>query len=121
MTEEEPIVEVWLSGNEVIHLVSDLLDPDPVDKDPRASGRTKKLALKYASLALANPGHRIAIRDHHDTKHAHEALLKLVMEVMHTLKIEFECGNIPIVQRDEGDFTGTKQTGKRFYFIKATP
>ena len=55
MTEEEPIVEVWLSGNEVIHLVSDLVDPNPVDKDPRASGRTTKLALKYASLALAHP------------------------------------------------------------------
>ena len=119
MTKEEPIVEVWLSGNEVIHLVSDLLDP--VDKDPRASGRTTKLALKYASLALENPGHRIAIKDHLNTKHAHETLLKKVMELLNTLKIDFECGNIPIVEKDPGDFTGTKNTGKRFYFIKATP
>ena len=43
------------------------------------------------------------------------------MELLNTLKIDFECGNIPIVEKDPGDFTGTKNTGKRFYFIKATP
>ena len=118
--EKEPEGEmVWLTGNETVHLVEELLES--VEKDPRASGRTKKLALRYCQMALKHPDQRIVIKDHVKTKDANRLLLKMIMEIMNAINIEYEAGNAPEYERDPDSFTGVKATGSHMFFIKAKP
>lgn len=83
--------QIWLSGEEEVHLISDLLDGNPHDE--RASGRTNKLALKYAYLVLKTPNNKVIIRDHHIE--GHTLLQRKVVNLLQTLAIEAEFGRMP--------------------------
>lgn len=116
---EPPSEMVWLTGNETIYLVEELLES--VDKNPRASGRTKKLALRYALMALKHPDQRIVVKDHVKSKDANRLLLKMIMEIMNVINIEYEAGDVPEYTLDPDAFTGVKATGQHMFFIKAKP
>lgn len=110
--------EVWVSGTEIIHLVTELIDGKP--DDDRATGRTTRLACKYADLAMQYPHCRIVVRDHFDNLDADRRLCHTVTQILDVLKIDYEIGELNRVVEDPGSFTGKKKTGK-VIFIKATP
>lgn len=116
---DEPPLEIWLSGNENINLVTDLLDPQP--KATERSGRSKRLALEYASAALRYPNQRIRIKDHHKTNNAHYAVQVMVCRILDTLGIEYEIGRLPNYIRDDSSFTGTVRTDEDGFYITARP
>ena len=115
--------DIWLAGDENIHLISDLLEPRALilgNDLGRRTGRTSKLALHYAMLALKVPGQRVIVLDHHDSKEAHHLLLILVTKILDALKFDH---NIGVTQR--GEFSPDGFTGVRSlpdaYFIIALP
>lgn len=110
--------EVWLSGSEHINLVTDLLI-QPVDAT-RGSGRTSKLALQYAMMALKVPHHKIRIIDHFRTNDSHYRLQKMVCDILDVLKIDYEIGRIDGYVRDPNSFTGVVKSDDGFY-ITAKP
>ena len=107
--------EIWLSGSEHINLISDLLEPK--EDSVRPTGKTTKLALKYAQLALHTPHNKIIIKDHFNTQEPNRHLQKLVCRVLEALNIDYELGEIKIATEDLGSFTGKLITDKQFYII----
>lgn len=83
--------QIWLSGEEEIHLISELLDGN--SHDERASDRTNKLALKYAYLVLKTPNNKVIIKDHHNEDHT--LLQRKVVNLLQTLAIDTEFGRMP--------------------------
>ena len=117
LTEEERPREVWVSGTEIVRYAQDLIDGPP---KKRASGRTKRLACKYAELAMKFPNCKVAVEDHLRTWEANRMLLREVIKILDALKIDYEVGELNSVIRDPDSFTGVIQKGKVCY-IKATP
>ncbi len=117
LTEEERPREVWVSGTEIVRYAQDLIDGLP---SARASGRTKRLACKYAELAMKFPNCKVMVKDHHRTLEADRLLLREVIKILDALKIDYEMGELNSVLRDPDSFTGSVQDGK-VVFIKATP
>lgn len=117
LTKEENPREVWLSGTEIIRYAQHLIDGLP---DVRATGRTKRLACKYAELAMAAPHCKVLVKDHHHSLEADQTLLREVIKILDALKIDYEVGELNSVIRDPDSFTGSVQDGK-VVFIKATP
>lgn len=110
--------EVWVSGSEIVRHTDELLDGNKSNE--RATGRTSKLACKYAELALQYPNCRVVIKDHSGVSGADYKLVKKVCEILDVLNIEWEVGQIDQVVPDQGSFTDTKLIGS-FTFIKAKP
>lgn len=117
LTEEENPREVWVSGNEVIRYAQHLIDGVP---GVRGTGRTKRLACKYAELAMAYPNCKVMVKDHHRTLDADRRLLQEIIKILDILKIDFEVGELPIIEPSKNTFTGSRPTGITV-FIKATP
>ena len=107
--------EIWLSGSEHINLISDLLEPK--EDSVRPTGKTTKLALKYAQLALHTPHNKIIIKDHSKAHEAHRRLQSLVCRVLEALNIDYEVGVIRVATEDLGSFTGKLITRKQHYII----
>jgi len=118
VTKEPPPLEIWLSGNENINLVTDLLDPQPVAT--RGTGRSKRLALEYAVAALKYPNQRIRIKDHFNSNAAHYNVQNMVCRILDTLSIDYEIGQLKSYVRDPEEFTGVRQVDDGFY-ITAKP
>ena len=110
--------EVWVSGTEIIHLVTELIDGK--SESDRATGRTSRLACKYADLAMQYPHCRIVIKDHFDGLDADRRLVCIVGKLFTVLNIDYEIGELDRVVEDPEAFTGRKHVGKAV-FIKATP
>lgn len=110
---------VYLSGEETIYLISDILDPKP--KEERATGRTSRLACKYAEMAMQFPNTRVMVKDHYDDKHAHNRLMEMVGRILTTLNIEYQMSQIPIAIKDPNSFTGVKMTDKAGHYIIVRP
>lgn len=109
---------VWLSGTENIYLVSQLLDPAfESSKDPRQTGRTKKLALELVLLALKVPDHKVMVIDHHDTSTAHKMLLDIVLKILDALGIDYSTGIAQRAEEDPDEFTGRRNLPHAFYVI----
>lgn len=117
MIDPEPPQEVWLSGNEHIQLVSELFGEKP---ELQRSGRTKRLAAKYAELAMMCPGNKVIVYDHHNIEPTNRACFHLTCRVLDTLQVEYEIGQINIIEYD-ASFTGAKHTGRKQYYIVVTP
>lgn len=117
LTEEERPREVWVSGTEIVRYAQDLIDGLP---RKRRSGRTKRLACKYAELAMKFPNCKVMLKDHYRTLEADRLLLREVIKILDALKIDYEMGELDSVLRDPDSFTGAVQNGK-VVFIKATP
>ena len=116
---DEPPLEIWLSGNENINLVTDLLDPQP--KATQRCGRSKRLALEYASAALKYPNQKIRIKDHHKNNDAHYKVQRYVTQILDVLGIEYEIGRLANYKRDESSFTGTVRSSEDGFYITARP
>jgi hypothetical protein len=116
----EERTDIWLSGNENLRLIDELLEPHH-DNDGRQSGRTSKLALKYAQLALRAPGSRIILRDHHSTNDSHWRMQVLVCSLLDALKIDYQVGSTKEAEVDPGSFTGVRLTGHQQYYVIALP
>ena len=117
LTEEERPREVWVSGTEIVRYAQDLIDGLP---NERSSGRTKRLACKYAELAMKFPNCKVMVKDHHRSLEADRALLREVSRILSILCVDYEMGELDSVIRDPDSFTGSVQEG-RVCFIKATP
>lgn len=115
----KPPLDVWLSGTEHIHLISDLFDVP--DNDTRMTGRSSRLACKFAELAMQPPNQRIIVRDHFETNTAHYTLLTKVAKIMDTLGVDYEIGTHENHVRDPTTFTGTVNTGVDSHYIIARP
>ena len=111
--------EVWVSGTEIVRFVDELIDG--VDTDKRMTGRTSRLACKYAELALQYPNCRVIVKDHFDKTESNRRLLQMVSQILDVLNIDYEMGEIPEVIRTPATFTGTVPTGNMIAFIRATP
>lgn len=117
---DEPPLEIWLSGNEIINLVTDLLEPRSTEL--RATGRSKKLALAYATAALKLPNQKIRIKDHFNANGAHFYVQSMVCKILDALGIEYEVGQIPGYIRDPNEFTGVRKVDDNFYVVaRPTP
>lgn len=81
--------ELWITGEENLRLIHELLDPTFVAKE-QGTGRSTRLALKYVELAIKQPGVRVVVEDHHPTKNATRNLLHLMGRLFDALKIDFE-------------------------------
>lgn len=57
--------------------------------DLRGTGRTTRLALEYANLAIHDAGLPVKMKDHFDSGFAHIRLLSLVAGVLTTLDVSF--------------------------------
>ena len=117
LTEEERPREVWVSGTEIVRYAQDLIEGLP---NERASGRTKRLACKYAELAMKFPNCKVMVKDHFRALEADRLLLREIIKILDALKIDYEVGELNSVIRDPDSFTGSVQEG-RVCFIKATP
>ena len=109
--------EVWVSGNEIVRYVQHLIDGVP---DNRATGRSNRLACKYAEFAMSFPNCKVLVKDHHRSIEADRSLLIKVSNILDALGIDYELGELNSVERDPGSFTGTSPS-RRVVFIKATP
>lgn len=110
--------QIWLSGTEEINLISSLLEPEEEDK--RGTGRTSRLACKYAELAMITPFQRVRIIDHWNTVEGNRQLTIKVTKILDALNIDYSVGELGMAERDPGTLTGTRSTGKAF-FVTATP
>lgn len=108
--------EIWLSGDELIHFVSDLLEPKGDDEE-RRTGRSSKLALHYALLLLKAPGNRVMIRDHFDSPESNRSLMRTVCSILELLGIDYGLGQIQVGEADPGSFTGVRVTGTLPYIV----
>lgn len=118
LPENKDTREVWVSGSEIIRHTDELIDGSK--QDERATGRTSRLACKYAELALQYPNCRVIIKDHFDKLDADRQLARLVCKILDLLNIDWEAGQLDQVVRDPHSFTGTTKTGQ-VVFIKAKP
>lgn len=55
----------------------------------RGTGRTTRLALEYANLAIHDAGLSVKIQDHFDSGFAHIRLLSMVAGVLTILEVPF--------------------------------
>ena len=110
--------EVWLSGDETIHWVSELF-AGPID--PRATGRTIRLALRYVETSLLVAPCRVKVVDHFPTHQANWNLTNLIRKIFDAINIDYKIEEIPEVIKAPGSFTGTAATGKKSYFLTAEP
>lgn len=111
--------EVWVSGTEIIRFTDELIDG--VNTDKRMTGRTSRLACKYAELAMQYPNCRVIVKDHYDKTDSNFRLLRIVTQILNVLNIDYEMGQIPEVVKDPSTFTGSVPTGTMIAFIKAIP
>lgn len=111
--------EVWVSGTEIVRFTDELIDG--VNTDKRMTGRTSRLACKYAELAMQYPNCRVIIKDHLDKTDSNRRLLQMVTQILDALNIDYEMGQIHEVVKNPSAFTGSVPTGKMIAFIKATP
>lgn len=118
MTSTESTNDVWLSGDETIHFVSELFS-GPID--PRRTGRTKRLALKYVELSLKVAPARVKVEDHYPFPSGNQGLVYVIGKIFDAINIDYKIAEIKEVARDESYFTGTAATGKKFYYLTAQP
>ena len=118
MNSTESTNDVWLSGDETIHFVNELFS-GPID--PRATGRTIRLALRYVELSLKVAPARIKVEDHHPGLGANQGLVNVIRKIFDAINIDFKIAKINEVEKDDSTFTGTTQTGKVFYYLTAQP
>lgn len=90
MSEEDKPREVWLAGNEVIRLVSDLLEPKK--EKSRPDGSSTRLAVEYAQAALKLPGFKVIVIDHIDIPQSNTSLLYKVRKIMDALDVDYSVG-----------------------------
>lgn len=86
--------EVWLSGTERIHMVQELLGLEH-ENDPqvRGIGRTTRLAVKYVSLGLKCPDHKVMIKDHFQNQgQSDRHLLKKCTDILDALNVDYQVG-----------------------------
>lgn len=110
--------EVWLSGDETIHFVSELFS-GPID--PRATGRTIRLALKYTELALKVAPARVQIEDHFSGQSGQDNLARIIGKIFDAINIDYKIQEIKHAQVDPSYFTGTYFTGGKTYYLTAEP
>lgn len=92
--------EVWLSGTERIRLVHELVGIER-DDQIRGCGRTTRMAVRYAFVALQAPDHKVLIEDHFDSPSAHRRLLNMVEQILTTLHVEYDMGTDRQHAKDE--------------------
>src|SRR5690606_5801656 len=73
--------EVWLSGTEAMRMVHELVG---IEKDPQARevGRTTRMAVKLAHIALSVPDHKVIVKDHFESEEADHALVRKVAKIL---------------------------------------
>lgn len=108
--------EVWLSGAETIRFANELMT-GPID--PRATGRSIRLALKYVELSLKVAPCRIQIEDHHPD--GDYDLSNIVRKIFNAINIDYKIQGVPSAEKDPDSFTGIRHTGKKIYFLTAEP
>lgn len=86
--------EVWLSGTETIRMVHELVG---IEKDPQARevGRTTRMAVKLAHIALSVPDHKVIVKDHFESEEADHALVRKVAKILDALGVSYELGQDP--------------------------
>lgn len=110
--------EVWLSGDETIRFVSELFS-GPID--PRSTGRTIRLALKYVELSLKVAPNRVKVEDHFPSVSAISNLSYIIGKIFNAINIDYKIQEIKDVELDYSSFAGTRATGKRAYYLTADP
>ena len=108
--------EVWLSGDETIRFVSELFS-GPID--PRGTGRTIRLALKYVELSLKVAPARVKVEDHFPNGDYNLAII--IGKIFDAINIDYKIILIKDVELDDYSFTGTKATGEKAYYLTADP
>lgn len=117
--EEDTGPEVWLSGYETIHLVSELLESK--EEPNRRTGKSAKLAIAHVHLALKHPHQRIVIKDHFNNNTAHENLQRNICKILDVLGIDYEIGVRRAYIRDPDSFTNVAPALADDYYIIAKP
>lgn len=115
-----PRDRIYMSGEEEILLVHELLDPNFVKKT-RSTGQTTRLALKYAELALKVAPTRVRVIDHFPADVSHRHLIYKIGSILGHLSIDYDVKELPYVEPDPTSFTGVRSTGEKHYYIRAYP
>lgn len=109
---------VWLSGDEDVYFVSQLLEDN---SEPRATGRTIRLALKYVELSLKVAPARVMVEDHHPSAAAQDGLINHIRRIFNAINIDYRVQEVKVYEKDDSSFTGTTPTGKKVYYLYAEP
>lgn len=112
--------QIWMSGEEEVLLIHELLDPAYI-KEERGTGRTTRLALKYAELAMKVAPTRVRVDDHHPSMDADKNLLYQVTRILDLFGIGYQLQEVPYAERDPNSLTGVSKTGKKAFYVRAYP